>query len=265
MPILSSPNAYYTFQTTGAKILKRALRLIKAIDAGETLSAQEQSDGIETLNAMLDAWNSEKLTVPSLGRREFTITEGTATYSLGPSGDFDCPQVVKIEDGDAFLKQDLIELPIRVLTQEQWGRIGVKSTTGWPRHLWYEMAAPRGNVNFFPVPQAGFTFVLYTRQLLAQISRPEETFQLLPGYPNAITHNLAIELAPEYGKSAPPEVIAIAARSLASIKRNNMKPMILGCDPALTAGNGTQFARMVVAPQDEGWGDAPWGDGSWPA
>jgi hypothetical protein len=59
---------------------------------------------------------------------------------------------------------------------------------------------------------------------------------LPPGYKEAIVHNLAIKLAPEYGKSAPVEVINSAVEGKASIKRLNMKPLYLHGDPEIMIG-----------------------------
>jgi hypothetical protein len=68
------------------------------------------------------------------------------------------------------------------------------------------------------------------------IGRFVQTTQLLnlpPGYERALKYALAIELAPEFGKSASPEIVAIANNAKAAIKRNNLQSVELKCDPAI--------------------------------
>lgn len=238
MPVIPSPNAIYSHSTTGKLLLKRALRVIRAIDPGEDIAAAELSDGKEALNQMLDSWNGEKLMVPALGRNQFTLVGGTAAYSVGPAGDFDLPQIIKIEQGDAYIKLDNLEFELEVLTQPQFAGIALKTTSTRPCQIYYEMASPRGTANFYPVPDAAYTFIHYARQLLAQVVQMEETINLLPGYAEAIVFNLAIRQAPEYGKTASAEVIASAVESKATIKRNNIKPSQLEGDPALANRGG---------------------------
>lgn len=263
MPVISSPNSIYSHSTTGINLLKRALRIIRAIDPGEDLTAGEVNDGKEALNQMLDSWNAERLTVPALSRQEFAMISGQQTYTIGPAGDFDSSQVVKIERGDAWIKEDTLELRLAVISQEAWAGIPIKSTSGKPQALYYEMGSPTGNVNFYFVPDKVYTLVLYRRQLLAQVVEMGASIQLLPGYADAIVFNLGLRQAPEYGSSASPETIMLAGETKATIKRNNIKPGFLAGDPALLHhfGSGIQFDRTASA--GDGWGE-DWG-GEWSA
>lgn len=214
------------------------MRLIRATDPGENLSASESSDGLETLNSMLDAWNAERLTIPALSRKEFTLIPAQQQYEIGPGNPFDSPQVVKIEQGDAFLKNNTVEYPLQVVEQPKWAGIPLKDTQSIPRFLYYEMGAPFGLLNFFPIPDAAYTFVLYIRSLLSQIASAQEVMQFLPGYADAIAYNLALALAPEYDKQADALTLKGAVEGKARIKRQNLKPMILSCDPALASNTG---------------------------
>jgi hypothetical protein len=57
---------------------------------------------------------------------------------------------------------------------------------------------------------------------------------LLPGYARALRTNLALELAPEWGRVVDPTVERQARESLADVKRANLPYTEIGIDAALT-------------------------------
>jgi len=58
-------------------------------------------------------------------------------------------------------------------------------------------------------------------------------YDLPPGYARALRYNLAVELAPEFGRPLDPLVAGLAAESLATIKRANVRTVPVGVDAAL--------------------------------
>lgn len=77
--------------------------------------------------------------------------------------------------------------------------------------------------------------------LTLQVWTPVQSFatagtsvSLPPGYERALTTNLAIELAPEFGKSISQEVAKAASESKAAIKRMNIRPIYLQNEMAMS-------------------------------
>jgi hypothetical protein len=237
MPIVSSPYALFQHATTSKAIVKAALRKIGAIDAGEKLSASELNGGIEELNRMLDCWNTEKLVVHVLNRTEWTLSAATESVEIGPGADLDTTRPQTIEQGDAWIRQtsdsEQREYVLKVWPQNRWASINYKDQTGKPQVLYYEPSFPLGVIYLWPIPDEQYDLILYTWNLLGQVSNVEQAMALPPGYTDAIVNELAARLAPEYGVSVPPEVVAAAVTAKANIKRANIQEVETRVDDAL--------------------------------
>lgn len=250
MPALASLNDIYRVRTSTQDIIKRALRLIGVLGVGEALPADQLKDSLEAFNDMVDSWNTETLIIYVLARNTFTLTSGTNPHEIGPgSAVINAPRPNRIEQGQAWLTGGSLgttEHELRVLIREQWESLYDSALSGTPYYLYYEPKFQLANIWFDVKPDAAYTLILHLEQMLSQVflegaqggDGTTTELSLPPGYKDAIVHNLAIKLAPEYGKSAPVEVINSAVEGKASVKRLNMKPLYLQIDPDLTVDRG---------------------------
>lgn len=232
MPVIP-PGLTYSVETSGAKLIKRALRLLGVLASGTQLSALELEEGLEALNSMLDAWNSEELNTFSRYAIETALVADQQSYTIGINCDIDTAWPEKIEQGQAFYKVDGVEYPLEVLNSDQWNEIAQKDVAATqPCKLFYDREFPYGNVSLYPKPDSG-SLVLYLVLPLVQITQPSVPFVLPPSYAEAIAYNLAVRLAPENGKTVPVEVGVIAVESKANLKRANFEAPVMACDSAL--------------------------------
>ena len=238
MPTVTSPYELYSVtDLTAKKIIMRALRLLGAIPTGEEIAASELEDGRDALNHMLDSWNTEGLVVNTLATAPFALIAGQADYEIGADGDFDTIRPTKLEQGQVWLNADGTDRMLNPLTREEWNAIPDKSTSGTPKYYWYNRAFPKGEIWFYPKPNAADTITFYIPFLLNQITRAQSVsdsvFALPPGYAEAVIYGLAIRLAPEYGKPASMEILEIANNAKANLKRLNSEPQTVAVDDAL--------------------------------
>ncbi len=238
MPIIPSPFASFQHSTSGATLTKAALRKLGASASGEEINGNELSDALEEINRMLDNWNTEELLVHVANRNAWTIAAATATLEIGPGGNLDQVRPQRIEQGQVWISEGGLEYPIRVWLQERWSAITDKTITGRPSILYYEANHPLGKIYLWPVTDKGYDFIIYTWNLLAQISNINQTLAFPPGYADAIVNELAIRLAPEYGKTVPPAVAIAAVQSKANVKRINDLTPELRVDAALLKRRG---------------------------
>ena len=192
--------------TTAGTIIRRALRLCNVLAAGETASAEDQADALESLNSMIDGWRNQSLMVYALRDESFSVT-GAASYTIGTGGTFNTDRPVKVDR--AFMRQNGIDYPIQIADAKAWFDIADKSVTSdYPDWLYYEMSFPLGKIFLFPKPSSG-SLHLVTWVPITEFANASDAVSLPPGYREMLTYQLAMRLGPEYGKPVPIEVAAI--------------------------------------------------------
>lgn len=224
-------------------LLKGSLRLIGAISPGETPSAQEQVDALSALNDMLDSWSIEKLMIYGIVREELSLVAGTQSYTIGAGGTFNTTRPIHIERAtiENQSANPTVETELDILTTEEWAAITVKDLTAdVPRKLYVEKGASLDTLYFWPKPSAANKFVPYSKKALTTLA-VGDTVTFPPGYAEAIRYNLAVKLAPEYGKELSPLILQGAIDGKALIKKMNIRPFYLGTDEALTAKNAVSI------------------------
>lgn len=213
---------------TALQIITRAMRLVGAIGQGETPTAQEAQDGLSALNAMLDSWATERLKVFHVERiGPFNLAAGTASYTIGSGGTFNVTRPLRIEGG--YVRDNGQDYGFRVTTERaEYDRIADKgSATQYPTLCFHEPAYPLGTLWFWPTPSRIVPVYLMAWNDLQSFTLLTAELSLPNGYQRAIEHNLAAEIAPEFGKEVPPSVMQIARKSLRGIRQLNADPGVL--------------------------------------
>lgn len=229
---------------TGLDLITGALRLLGVVASGEFPSASELQDGLASLNDMIDTWQTERLMIFAITPQTYTLAAGQGgpqnPYTYGPSANFNGPRPVQIEEvylnyTGSGASPPPLNLPIAILNLDQYNAIVVQNTTStFPTACYFDDSFPARNAFFWPVPQVAYTVNIFTWQMLTAFADTVTDYAFPPGYARMLRFNLALELAPEYGLT-PSEVVAAGAlESKAVVKRNNIKPLFMACDPALT-------------------------------
>jgi len=224
-----------------SSIIATALRLIGALASGETPSAPDAQDSLTALNRLIDGWGTQRLTIPAVNRYQFPVTSNVGTYTLGPTGTWVVPvRPERLDHAALVLKTSTpsIEIPLHVLTDDEYALIGIKGLqTTLPTQIYYNANvtnSANGQVQLlWPVPTiATNDIAVYIASALAQFADLTTAVTIPAGYAEALEFNLARRLAPQFARPLPPEVDTQATTTLASLKANNVKPIELGMDPA---------------------------------
>jgi hypothetical protein len=220
---------------TGRELVSASLRLIGAVAPGESLAAQEATDGLSALNRMIGSWSTEGLMIHAVTQETpVTLTAGDSTVTLGTSGDI---TTRPMEIVAAFIRQGSTDHPVRLLSTSEFASISDKSVqSSIPSDLFDDGGYPRRTLTLYPVPAAANSLVLVTKRALTEIATLDTAVSLPPGYEDALVYNLAVRLSPEYGRPVSAEVAMIANESKANIKRLNQRPAYLRVDSALLPG-----------------------------
>ena len=245
-------------QTVGG-LLRSSLRKIGVLAAGEPLDEDEGQDALEVFVNMVDAWSLETLLIPVVGVVTHQLVADQSEYTIGI---YPAPQPDPLPDNHietarperilaAFIRDqyntDYIQEIIDVKT---FSRISRKTNASRPSRFYNRKGWPLNTILFESTPYASETLHLEVVQPLSEVlpaAGLTEVINLPPGYKRALTYNLAIDLADEWGKQVSPAIAAIAVDSKRWIKRANWRKLVLGMDRALATqrkGIGTYIIEQ---------------------
>ena len=230
---------------TANDLISSALRLIGVLASGESPSAAEANDGLTILNQLLDAWNTERLAIFTVQRQVVIPTTLKQAYTVGSGGDFNIPRPPRIDRVGVISLTNAaqpLELPVEMVTDVGWEALPVKNIpSSLPLKVWNDLGYPLMTLSFWPIPNVQVNFALYTWTALTQFPDLVTDEEFPPGYLKALRYNLALDLAPEFGRDVPQVVAAQAIASKAAIKSMNILPMDLRCDDALVNQRGGRY------------------------
>jgi hypothetical protein len=223
---------------TGLQVIIDALKLLGVVAGHEVPTSAEQQDAFARLSELIDSWGTHAHTLYVPQRAVLPLVPAQQTYTLGPGGDLDVVPPMGL-DAVSWLTSDSVpvEVYLDVGTEAAYVGQSMKTLTGaTPQMVSYTRGAPLGDLWVWPVPTVATSLVLYWREAVTQFPDLVTPVALLPGYAKALRTNLALELAPEFGRPVDPMVLKLATESLADVKRANLPWVEIGIDPALTGG-----------------------------
>lgn len=230
--VLGAPRA------TAATIIRRALRLVGVVGIGEAVAAEEMADAMTSLNSMVGLWANERLIVPVATLDEVTLTPGKAAYTIGPGGEINTTRPTNL-DTATHVELGGISYELTPLTVQEYGGLTLKSyDTSIPQGIWYLQTYPLGQITLYPVPQQAMTLKLWSWKPFVAFDSQTQEIALPPGYDEALATNLAVMIAPEYEREAPPTVKKAAVMSKKLIKRTNLEVPRLAFDSAVLPTTG---------------------------
>jgi len=225
--------------TSALNIIERAMRIDGIIASLDTPSAQDANDALISLNMMLEQWSIEDLMCYCVTSNNFLTADGTASYTIGVGG-------VWVTGGrpneilNAFVRSGNVDCSLKMMSQDEYYAIGIKNTEGIPAGLYYQPEYPLGKVFLYPVPDAIYTVGITQILQFTAFAGLTTTVILPPGYLKALIWNLAVEIAPEYGKPIDEVTAKMAVKSKALIKDKNQKLPELYIESSLLGrGNDT--------------------------
>lgn len=222
--------------TAVSDLINGAFRAFGFLGKGKALDAADVANAFEALNDMLDEANNDRLMIYQVTRNVFPLSSGTQTYTLGTGGTFSMPRPPKVERMSILLTANNPpqEIPIEMLTEDQWQNVTLKSIASYfPLQAYADDAYPLNNINFWPVPSGTCSAVVYAWNVLSAFTSLTQNVSFPPGYKNYMRYGLAIRMAPEYGFEASQTVHMAFANAKDMIRRVNWRPGKAEIDIAL--------------------------------
>lgn len=182
------------------------------------------------------------ITIVPTGKEVLDVSEdvsnitGTLTMTDALAGDtFNTTRPTKIER--AFIRttsgSDTSDTPLDIIPNNRYQEIYSKNIEGNPIYLNYLPLYPNGKLYLWPAPGETSKIGLSQWKQLIQIDGLSEEIELPVGYETAITYNLAVEMAPEFGKNPSIIVMSKAIETKDILKTINTENYKLTCDSSL--------------------------------
>lgn len=190
------------FSTTRDDLISGALRLCGALGMGETPTSSQVTEASTALNMLVKAWQADGMPLWALKEYNLTLTLSN-TYEIGLGKTINIAKPLKVTQ--AYLRDTVsnVDIPMRVLTRDEYIRLGNKVTTGHPISYYYEPLSNYGILHIYPNPD---TISINSKRFIFVYQRPFEDFDVgtdEPDFPQewyeALKYGLATRLAGEYG------------------------------------------------------------------
>lgn len=225
--------------TTVRDLIRSSLRLIGTYAAGETPQASEEQDALSVLNELIDTWSAHNLLIYEVKRSLYPTVAGQQSYDWGPTGDWITTSTNQVGSLSCMQSSNL-EVKMVEYSLGDWQDQTVKSTSSTlPTNYYVEQAWPDRSISLWPIPATAGQVALYYRNSIGEFASLDDAVVLPNGYRQAIRFNLALLLAPEYGKGVDPVVAETARSTLAAIKRMNNGFEFMRSDFGIPTTGGT--------------------------
>lgn len=226
---------------TGTARISAALIEIGALGAGQTASGSLAVLGLEHLQRLVGSWGAIRLLQAVLLRTPKTLTLGTRDYTIGSGGDINIVRPSTVARAGFILDStaaDPIEWPIRVLSDQEWAEVRLK-TLDAPvvDGVYFDHAfssTERGTISTYPtIDHANTQIVLYTPLAVVGYAALSDDLAFPPGVDDALHYSLASRLCNPLGKSLTPEQHDFLTSAMTVLKTVNARPVELRIDRAV--------------------------------
>jgi len=184
------------FAVTRDQLIIGALRIVGAIAQGESPTATQLTEASEALNMLIKSWQAMGMSIWVTKEYPLTLVNGTSTYT---------PTTKLLKVIQAFNRNTTsnVDIPMRILTRDEYNRLGNKSTAGNPIQIYHEPQLASSLVKVFPVPTAveaaANTIIMVYQKEFDDMDAGTDNPEFPHEFFDALKFNLASRLSFEYG------------------------------------------------------------------
>lgn len=200
---------------TAQTLINGAARAIGVLAKGETMQAEDAADALKAMQYMLENWSAN-------GVRVWFVTTEDLTYSASPST-IGTGATLNTSRPEKILAAFLDGAELDIVDYKKYLRLSNNDGQGY---LYYAPEYPFGKIY---INGAG-TLQLSSLKPLTDPTAVSSTVSFPPEYNDAIKWNLAVRMAPEYGKVPSDLVVNLAVSTLRTIENKNFDERIRTAD-----------------------------------
>ena len=237
-------------ERTVRELIEGALRKIGVLAMGETLDTVEAKTALEVLQDIIAA-KSGSLFVPIVSQEAITLVIAQGSYTIGEDGSPDLETQRPEKIIDVWVRDSgNYDHPVDIIDEWNYNAIPSKTMPGRPDRVWYNPTAPNGTLYAYPVPDAAESLYISSIKSLTEPTALTEDLlndvYIPRRYHSPLQWMLALELCPEYGKSADAVVIAKAAQGERDLESLNVARSIKAAVIEIGTSGGRGNLRGTV-------------------
>ena len=217
---------------------------IGAIQPGEPMSAPDAALAMLRLQNQIDSWAADRLTLSIQSETSITWPSSTSTQTIGLAGaNITAPRPVWIAGMTYVIpgSSPAVEVQLAELDNDQYRQITIKAlTSALPTQFFYQtdITTLLGTIYLWPQPLQQITLKLYAPVAVGVPATLDSILLGPPGYQEAFMYQLALRLCTPFARDVPKLLPKLAQDALATMKRPNVDPGLLGTDAALVGSGG---------------------------
>ncbi len=184
---------------TGLDYIKDAFALLGVYSPGQDIPAAHAQTALRQINRMLGTWSADIDSVYSETQDTLVLTPGDASYTVGPTGDLVTSKPLNLLEAHIHDSAG-IDHSLRVVPFREYQEIILKTSPSTiPQVISWNPTNPNVSILLWPVPNTNYTLYITSEKALASVTLAGE-YVVPDGYDDAIVWNLAVLLAPVYGR-----------------------------------------------------------------
>jgi hypothetical protein len=221
-----------------------SLRELGVLAATEAMDASQGALALLRAQNMFDSWAAMRLTLSRQLRTQFTLTSGSSTATLGPGGTAVMVRPMFLNSASYIVpgSSPPVEAPegLALLDQDQYAALTIKTlSNALPTAVFYQVNLDGilGTLTFWPVVAQNVDIVIYTPEAVPIPLSLNTVLTGPSGYAEAFMYQLALRLVTPFGvrvEEQCPMLPEMAARAWDVLTKPNVRPGLLGMDPAVT-------------------------------
>jgi hypothetical protein len=222
---------------TVLSIVTDAMVEIGAYTPGDTLASAHQQLGLLRFQNQLDTWQADELTLNLQSRVQYTLTAGTNTVTVGPTGTIATTRPVFIEaiNYEVPGTSPITEVPMAPLDRDSYLSLSQKAlSSSLPQMFFYNPTTTNGTLFVWPTVSQNVVLDLYLPQGIGVPTALTSSVTGPQGYAEAFMYQLALRLCGPMARPVPDGLPELAAAAFMRMARPNVQPAVMGVDPALT-------------------------------
>lgn len=201
-----------SFTMTARDMVTQAMREIGVIASGESPTSDEMSDAIVRLNSMLKAWAAKGLNL-------WRDVDGAIDFAAGKSSKV-LADALTIDNVRLLLADGVNTRPLGRWERDRL-RMAPTMAEGEPLAYAVLNTANTLALQLYPVPDRAVTIRYSYGRVIADVVQPADPVDVPQMFQEAVWKNLAVKLAPTFGKArADQQTVQMVAADAAILERD---------------------------------------------